>query len=185
MKRFYIGLFLMTCFQVTICTAQENKKDSLAMTSREKADKVLSLFDTITAQKLLYSIEDTEYYLIINYKSYVKEYYIVSNESEYIVYRVKKALIKKRRKQETEWKKMFTAANPFDLSKYHTDYITQLPKDSEYLTFGRLTYFVIKDIDGKRYGEFHLFMPTSPLLIDPNLWAYIIMKLSATKKQKL
>ena len=49
--------------------------------------------------------------------------------------------------------------------------------DTKY-TSGRYSYFVLKDIDGKRYGEYRLSAVTSPLPINASLWAYLIRRLS-------
>jgi len=55
---YYIILML---FFSLVCKAQEDRgniADSMAMVSRTKADKVLQLFDTIVAPKLLYSLDN-------------------------------------------------------------------------------------------------------------------------------
>ena len=59
MKAAY-SIILMLCFSL-VCKAQEDRgniADSMAMVSRTKADKVLQLFDTIVAPKLLYSLDN-------------------------------------------------------------------------------------------------------------------------------
>ncbi|MDR1348426.1 MAG: hypothetical protein LBJ63_08400 [Prevotellaceae bacterium] len=145
------------------------------MNSRIKADYVLSNFDTVTAPKLLYSIDDKYYYLIIGFQYYYKEYYINTDSLGTIEISYVENDVKSR--HDKQYRKMLIDANPFDLSKYHTDYITNIP-DAECCTFGKRTYFVIKDRDGKRYGEFNLFMPVLPSPIDLNLWIYLVRRLS-------
>jgi hypothetical protein len=146
-----------------------------------KADYVLSNFDTVTADKILYSIEDEYYYIVINRQSYYDEYYLVldtTNKIKTVKLLEKNIKTRKQRRQQKQYEQILKDAEPvFDLSKYHTDYITNIP-DAECCTFGRRTYFVIKDRDGKRYGEFNLFMPVLPSPIYLNLWIYLVRRLS-------
>lgn len=74
-------------------------------------------------------------------------------------------------------KKLLKRLAPFDLSKYGTDYITKSSNIADF-TFGRLSYFVIKDDKGNRFGEFRSFMPNETVPINLKLWAYIVRKLS-------
>ena len=65
MKAAY-SIILMLCFSL-VCKAQEDRgniADSMAMVSRTKADKVLQHFDTIIAPKLLYSLDNKDFYVI-------------------------------------------------------------------------------------------------------------------------
>ncbi len=73
------SIILLLCFS-PLCQAQndwEDTPDTMAIISRAKADAVLKHFDTIQAPKLLYSLDDTYYYLIIKNSPSHKEYYIV------------------------------------------------------------------------------------------------------------
>lgn len=68
----------MLCFSL-VCQAQEDwerKSDSTAMVSRAKADAVLQHFDTIQVPKLLYSLDNKDFYLIIKDTLCYKEYYV-------------------------------------------------------------------------------------------------------------
>lgn len=59
-------IFLTLCI-ASLVYAQSDWKailDSLALESRAKADIVLSKFDTISGEKILYSLQDRDYYLI-------------------------------------------------------------------------------------------------------------------------
>ena len=47
--------------------------------SRAKADIVLSHFDNIQVPKLLYSIEDKYYYVLLNEHSCLKEYFVATD----------------------------------------------------------------------------------------------------------
>ncbi|MDM1363131.1 hypothetical protein, partial [Myroides marinus] len=84
---------------------------------------------------------------------------------------------RKQRKQQQQYRKLLSEAEPiFDLSKYHTDLITQVSDVK--MEAGRPSYFVVKDTDGKRYGEYSLSSLTVTLPINTNLWAYLVKKLS-------
>lgn len=139
--------------------------------SRAKADIVLSYFDSIQGSKLLYSIEDKYFYVLLNEYSFLKEC-VVTMDSLGNINNMKKP-IKLTRQDEKFLKK----SAPFDLSKYNIGYITESSNAVDF-TFGRLAYFVVKDDKGNRFGEFRSFMPTETVPIDLKLWAYIIRKLS-------
>lgn len=158
-------VILMLCFSL-VCEAQSNWEklsDTLAMNSRAKADKVLSHFDTIQVPKILYSIEDKYYYLIIEEAPCYKEYYVAIDSLGGID---KLRLVKaetESRKQWEQYSELLSQAEPiFDLSRYNTDFITKMP-DAKMVS-GKPSYFVIKDIDGQRYGEFSLSSITLPTL---------------------
>lgn len=181
MKAAY-SIILMLCFSL-VCKAQEDRgniADSMAMVSRTKADKVLQHFDTIIAPKLLYSLDNKDFYVIIKSNPCYQEYYVALDSLGRIdKMRPVKAETKtrKQRKQQEQYRQLLSEAEPiFDLTKYHTDFITKMP-DTKY-TSGRYSYFVLKDIDDKRYGEYRLSAVTSPLPINASLWAYLIRRLS-------
>ncbi|WP_219035431.1 hypothetical protein [Empedobacter falsenii] len=181
MKTAY-SIILMLCFSL-VCKAQEgreNMTDSMAMVSRAKADKVLQHFDTIQAPKILYSLEDKYYYLIIKDTPCYQEYYVTLDSLGRIdKIRLIKVEIKtrKQRKQQEQYRELLSEAEPiFDLGKYHTDFITEMP-DAKMVS-GKPSYFVFKNIDGKRYGEYSLSSVTAPLPINISLWAYLIRRLS-------
>lgn len=139
--------------------------------SRAKADIVLSHFDSINVSKLLYSIEDKYFYVLLNENSFLKEYVIIMDSLGNI------SNMKEPRKLTGRDKKLLKKLVPFNLEKYNTDYITESSNAMDF-TFGRLVYFVVKDNNGKRFGEFRSFMPAETAPIDLKLWAYIIRKLS-------
>ena len=180
MKTAYF-IILIQCFSL-VCKAQEDKEnivDSLALVSRAKADVVLKNFDTIQAPKILYSLDDKFYYMIIKDTPCDKEYYVVLDRlGEIEKMRLVKAETKnrKQRKQQKQYRKFLSEAQPiFDLSKYHKEFITTVP-DAK-MVVGKPSYFVVKDIDGKRYGEYSLSSLTAPLPINIYLWAYLFRKL--------
>lgn len=181
MKEAY-SIILMLCFSL-VCKAQsnfQNLSDSLGMKSRAKADMVLKYFDTLKTTKILFSIEDRYFYVIMKDTPCYKEYYVALDslgdvENLHPVKVEKKN--RKQRRQEKQYCELMLKAEPvFDLGKYHTDFITMMPNAKKLL--GRPSYFVVIDTHGKRYGEYSLLSLTAPLPINTNLWAYLISKLS-------
>lgn len=178
----------MLCIS-NICVAQDDWQkvsDSMAMISRVKSDVVLEHFETNKAPKILYSIEDKYFYIIIKDSPCYKEYFVVLNdlneikEVRFIKYETN---TKKQRRQQKQYKKLLSKAEPiFDFNKYNIDYITKMP-NAEYVR-GRSSYFVVKDEDGKRYGEYLLPALTTPLPINANLWVYLVRRLSDEMAKK-
>ena len=52
----------------------------MALVSRIKADIVLSKFDTIYGKKMLYSLQNREYYIIIQTGDYYDEYVVKTDK---------------------------------------------------------------------------------------------------------
>lgn len=181
MKTIY-SIILILCFS-HVCKAQEHREniaDSMAMVSRSKADLVLDFFSKEQVPKLLYSLDNKDFYVIIKSNPCYQEYYVALDSLGRIdkMHSVKvETKTRKQRKQQEQYQQLLSEAEPiFDLRKYHTDFITKIP-DTKY-TSGRYSYFVLKDIDGKRYGEYRLSAVTSPLPINASLWTYLIRRLS-------
>jgi hypothetical protein len=175
MKHIIIILLLLLS---KFCYSQDlQHADSM---SRAKADIVLSHFDSVNVSKLLYSIEDKYYYVLLNEHPLLKEYVVETDSLGNIVnvkLIIENANTKKQRKLAKKDKKLLKELAIFDLAKYNSGYITE-NSNAMYFTFGRMSYFVIKDNIGNRYGEFRFVMPVKPAPIDLNLWAYMIRKIS-------
>lgn len=180
----YICIILFYSFiEHNAQTIWEKKIDSLALISRDKSDKVLKQFDEFNTSKILYSLEDKYYYLIIQDIPYNKEYYIELDDMGNIkkVYPMILINIKNRKQQKQYSKLLSEAGNIFDSNKYHKGFITKI-SDAK-LILGIPSYFVFKDRDDERYGEYRLPSITLPLPINSNLWAYLIRRLSDEIKQ--
>lgn len=165
MKQFILIIFFI--FSIVGCKAQ-NKIDFISMKSRAIADEVLKKIDSIApkSDKLLYSLDNKDFYVITSLKGNYQEYYIFLDDEDSMKLR---ALI-------TDKKEKRIIANFFDLNKYHVSFITKMP-DAEYVR-GKNSYFVVKDEKGKRYGEYCLSSLTLPLPINADLAGYLIRKLS-------
>lgn len=177
-----ILIFFMIFFS-SVCSAQndwEKLSDSMAIVSRTKADRVLENFDTVETSKLLYSLEDRYFYHVIRDSAYYKEYYIVL-DSLGLIDKVRPVIFevktRKQRRQHEEYRRFLSKVEPiFDLSKYHTDFITRIP-DAKIVS-GKPSYFVVKGPNNNRYGEYSLSSLTVPTPIDSNLWVYLVRRLS-------
>lgn len=159
---------LMLCFSL-VCKAQSddwNKiSDSLAMVSRAKADTVFNKFGTIQGIKLLYSLRNRDYYLIIKEGDNYKEYYVAMDSSNNVI-------VMRNLKNKKKERKLLSQA--FELSKYRLDFVTKMP-NATYVR-GEPSYFTIKDEKGKRYGEYSLSSLTLPNPIDGELYGYLLRR---------
>lgn len=63
----------------------------------------------------------------------------------------------------------------FDTSQYSAEFITTLP-NATYVA-GTPSYFVLKDEDNKRYGEYSLSSIVAPSPINPVLWAVLFKRI--------
>jgi hypothetical protein len=162
--------------------------------SRAKADIVLSKFDTISGKKILYTLLDKDYYIIIQADKHYKEYVVsidsicnvvrikeINTDKEIGKLQAKKFLSKNKRKLLRRLEEdIQTVREAFNTSQYSTELITSVP-NATYVV-GVPSYFVVKDADGRRYGEYSLSSITAPCPINPNLWAYLVRRLSEQVK---
>jgi hypothetical protein len=139
--------------------------DTSAIISRKKADAVLSYFDTIQGTKLLYSMRDKDYYVIIQENYCCKEYYVSIDSS---------GTLNEIRTLQSSKKEKGILLKAFDLNNYHAGLVTRVP-DATYVR-GEPSYFVIKDENGKRYGEYSLSSLTLPLPINGKLYGYLFRR---------
>jgi hypothetical protein len=142
---------------------EKSRSFSLAMQSREKADKVLRLFDTIHAPKLLYSIEDKHYLVIMKIDQSFSEYYVkmTSNSN-----------ISDVRLLNSNEEKSVILIRAFDFEKYSSELIF----DNRGIISVK-KYFVVKDENGNRYGECSVL--SLPFVhIDDELDMYCIKRLA-------
>lgn len=160
MKKVLILLLLLCC--ISVCVAQ-NEQD---IQSRERADNLLSRFDSIQSSKILFSISNRHYYLAYKHKCGYKEYYLKVNEN---------GQIKEQRQLKTTRSDRKLLDEAFDLTKYHRNFITRIddPKANQ----GNSSYFVIKDKTGIRYGEYSLSVITAPIPINGEVYKHVVSKL--------
>lgn len=171
MKKFCL-IFLLF-YALFNCKAQNNIKaefDSLALISRAKADSVLLYFGAFKLPKLLYSISEKDYYILIKEEDgqYV-DYYLTTDSLGKIedVTRLNRTNI-----DDIELSQLY----PFEFKNYNLEFITKMP-NAKYIR-GKSSYFVVKDKYGKRYGEFCLSIFTLPIPIDGQLYGYLVRRLS-------
>ncbi len=164
-------------------------RDSIARVSRAKADAVLENFDTIQGKKILYNLKDKDYYIIIqtngNYHEYIVATDSIGNISncrkmgnDILIKKLesKKCLSKKKRKILERLKQnREIIINSFDISQYSTDLITMMP--SEHDLTDTHSYFVLKDENCNRYGEYSRNVLTKPSAINEDLEIYLCVEL--------
>ena len=166
----------------------------MALVSRIKEDIVLSKFDTIYGKKMLYSLQNREYYIIIQTGDYYDEYVVKTDSLCNILFfkkaenakdseslKTKKFLTRKKKKhlkQLDEDKQ--TLSDAFNTDQYSEGLTTSSPQ-ATYIA-GVPSYFVIKDENNRRFGEYCFSSITIPSPINPQLWAYLIRKLSENIK---
>lgn len=142
---------------------------------------------------MLYSLSDRNYYIIFQLEDEYKEYVVtidsicnvlrikeVRNDLEIEKLKAKKFLPQSKRKllKRLEEDRQ-TIRDAFQMSQYRMDFITSCP-DATYVTdvTDVPSYFVMKDENDKRYGEYRLPSITIPCPINPNLLGYLIRTLT-------
>ena len=180
----YLSLFI-----ASFCFAQNNWRvtiDSLALESRSKADLILAAFDSLPGKKILFSLQNRDYHLIIQLNNGYKEYIVKTDnfcniitfleiENEKTIETLKKKRIlsrKNRRKLKQLQDSIQMLSDAFDINQYNTDFTTSVP-NATYIG-GVSSYFVLKDEKNNRYGEYCLSSLTAPCPINPSLWLYLI-----------
>lgn len=163
MKKF---ILLILLFASLICCKAQTEIDPVSLASREKADIILKSFDAENASEILvYSLEDKDFYVVLkNGDNYTEYYASLKNDA-----------VENKRMLKTRKKDKQLLSDAFKLDKYHRDFITKMP-DAKYVR-GKKSYFVVKDNDGKRYGEYSLASLTLPLPIDGSLAGYLLRRL--------
>ncbi len=173
-----ICLTIVLLVSISYCNAQcENLYGTGSMesllSSREKADRLLELFRE-NVPKVLYFLEDCYYYLIIKASPRNKEYYIALDSLGEI--RVLYVLAERTKTaKQKRYEKLLLEAGPI----FEPTYYKKVSQSLETRTaLGRSSYFVMKDANGKRFGEYCLSALTIPLPINQALWIYLINRLS-------
>jgi hypothetical protein len=166
-------ILLSICFTTSIiCLAQSEavnaKADSISYISRQRADAALRPFENLKAKKILYSISDEQYYVIVKQGLSYKEYYIVVDSSGKVR---KRRLVSSSNKN--QMKSLMIKA--FNINNYQKYFITKLEHPS--IDQGNSSYFVLKDENGKRYGEYSLDVIINPVPIDKQLYVYLVTSL--------
>ena len=79
MKKLILSFISILSF--CLCFAQANIRDSLLRVSRAKADFVLSALDSLQGRKMLLSLRDKEFYIIILSEDRLHEFYVTAEDS--------------------------------------------------------------------------------------------------------
>lgn len=172
MKIVCLIFIFLNCSDIYSSQTIGEQLDSVALISRERADVVLSSFNYPSSYKLLYSINDRDFWVIVKKETLFKEYYVRLDESDEILFT---RPVKSRRKDFN----LLTRA--FALEMYHSNFITSLP-DAKFI-HGHPSYFVIKDCNGTRYGEYSLSSLTLPTPINTDVYLYLIRRLTEQRNE--
>lgn len=100
-----------------------------------------------------------------------KEYYIVTDSS---------GNIKEKRRLATSKKSKKILSKAFELDGYAKNLTTNIPKAS--YVRGKPSYFVVKDEEGNRYGEYRLPVFSLPPPINKKVYSYLVGQLSKETK---
>lgn len=186
-----IAIFFAICVAWSCYSQNERSSisDSLGLASRVKADIVLSKIDTTSRRKILYSLLDMNYLIIIKQDCRHKEYVLqvdsvcnilvikeINDDDIIEKLKAKKYLSRSSKKHLNrllEDKRIIEEA--FNTSQYKAGFITSMPNAT--WIAGVPSYFVMKDENNQRCGEYSLSSITIPCPINPSLWAYLSRKL--------
>lgn len=160
-----ISVLLLTVTSIAQKVETETP-DSVSLKSRAKADELLKNFQHVPAVKMLYSVSDIHYYLILREKKCLTEYYILTDSNGNIV---EKRVVNSSRRIS----KLLDEG--LDIRNYDTTFITKVVNAK--VVQGNPSYFVLKDIQGNRYGEFSLSVITIPIPISNELYHYLLSTL--------
>ncbi len=191
MKKNFCFLFLFCCS--CCCIAQdrwEEISDSLKLVSRNKAEIILSHFDTIPEKKMLYSLLDKDYYIIISNKDTIYREFYISTDSLFVINEFReinthltskkyKSKFKKRKelkRLKEEYEAIIKAFHSCDCKS------DSIYKDEATYISGISSYFLLIDKNKKICQEHQFYSLTLPPPINPNLWIYLLRGLSTQIK---
>lgn len=187
MKKNICFIFLLCCS--SYCIAQNKWKeisDSLKIVSRDKAEIVLSHFDTIPGRKMLYSLLDKDYYIIISSKDSTYREFYVSTDSLFVINEFReinthltnrnyKSKFKKRKELKRLKEECETIIKAFHICDCKSDSIYK--GEATYIS-GVSSYFILIDENKKKCQEHRFYSFTSPPPIDPHLLIYFLRQFS-------
>ena len=140
--------------------------------SRSMADDVLKTYYNQYLKKnrlLLFSVSDEIYYVILE-KGHVYEEYFLKLDSKKTS---KPKLVCSTKKPNNLLSKAFLP------DTYHKGYVTHV--ENAELQQGNLSYFVLRDINGDRWGEYRESLIIKPPPIDPEIYSYLLKKVARGK----
>lgn len=167
MKTFFLILTLL--FSLSSCKSQE--LNEFEIESRERATKMAEYFmENNVYPYVLFSLANRDYIIVVDEGQIYSEgllYY--DNKGEIIV--SSKTQIKKPHK---------VLSKAFDTKNYHDGFInysSDFFKDGIDTAQGGTTYFVMSDINQKRYGEAFLSLLVKPNPFDKEIISFFTQKL--------
>ena len=169
MKSYYvIGLLLM--ISISASCQNINDKNLSVLECRLKADQVLKILDRPKTERILYSISNQYYHIIVKNNNDYEEYYIKTDSVGNVE---KKNRIDPQknsfRRHDISFEEMFTIKYKHDSCYTSIDHFTYY-RPCHYSN----SYFVMKDVNDIRHGEFFLPMLHIPPVIDERLYVYLL-----------
>lgn len=135
----------------------------------KNARMALSMFDSIETEKMVYSISDSLYFIIINR----------DNDNEYFVKFSSDSLVLKKTsvedylkgKHKSRMEKLLLKSQPiFSKSRYYHGIITWCPSDSSLCPHSSINHFLYVDEKGRRILEFETHSEQSGLIGDIEIY---------------
>jgi hypothetical protein len=148
----------------------EKHNDSVCLTFRKQADRIINEMDIKQYPVILFSIEDSEtknkhFYVIVNNEGKIREYLVYIDQRN----KLKKQKLHTRKKD----KKFLLTF--FDTKQYHSGYITEI-ENSTTISCKLVMYYFVLIKQNNKYGEHCLPLFTFPLPIDGELYGYLIRR---------
>lgn len=136
----------------------------------ERVDKLLTYFfkDDVSNNKIMFTIDDKFYLLIIEKKDAYEHYYFQVDTITDKKPEVKQIIL---------FKPNDLLEKAFNTNNYHTgyiDYFSDFYKDGVEFKIGNPTYFVFIDKNGQKFGEAELSTTVTPNPIDKKVYDYLV-----------
>lgn len=168
MKYIIIGLIFF--FNLQLCKAQGDEirlnVDSFSKLARVKADAVLNSLDSLKSNSLLYSISNEQYLIIHKDEPRYQQLFIQTDSL---------GRVKVKRHVPVTKRNVYLLNKAFDTINYQSGFITAVP--NAVIVQGNPSYFVLKDKDEMRYGEFYLSVLTKPSPLPLDIYNYLFITL--------
>ena len=177
-----IALIIYVLLTSILCFGQDTELDKTFLNSRNSADSILRHFSEIKGPKMLYSINDIYYYVII--KSGIddfQEYYVKKDSSNVLINKVSNVFLEKKVKRKT--KKYYSDVKN-EIIKTFTlgsslDFTSSISNARFNFCDSKTIYYVLKDENGNNHDEIKLSLEDSLKIFNPILSTYFIKQLAS------
>lgn len=167
MKKIFFTFSLIFLF--FSCSAQQKATINEQVDSRTIADSILKVsFKDVSSEILLLSISDKWFLIIVNNKNNYEQFFVQINSKNII-----------QKKMNGILKPDPILDKAFDLNQYDKNFkdFNSVEYKDYRLAQGNETYFVLKDKQNNRFGEFNLSVIIDPTPIGKDIYYYLVSKL--------